>query len=60
MTGPGTAHTQVYMKGPKTTMSRVQPFYNEKQQLFLETRALGVSLGASISASKGWNAVPKQ
>ena len=34
-------------------------FYNVKQQLYLETDALGASLRKS-SANEGWNVVPKE
>ena len=49
MNGHGTAHTKAYIKEPNPSPKQCKhAFYNEKEQLYRETDAMHVGLGASL------------
>ena len=60
MNGLGTTYIKTYMRAKNVIKKNVTTaFFNETEQLYLETDALGVWLGKD-SAREGQNVVPKE
>ena len=61
LSGCGTAHASNYMKGqnPSSSKDTLMKFFNEKEQLYLETDALGFNLGAGLLQMRDRMEFPK-